>query len=67
VIIAARQEGVTVSRLMRELLDKSLAKQEKKRTKHMYTVLKRNRGAGEKNVTDASTTIDEILYGEKGA
>lgn len=67
VIIAAKQEGVTVSRLIRDVLDKSLAKQEKKRIKHMYTVLKRNRGAGDKNITDASTTIDEVLYGKKGA
>ena len=66
-IIAAKQESVSVSRLMRELLDKALAKREKKRLRHMYTVLKELDGAGGSKIKNASTTIDEVLYGKKGA
>ena len=33
----------------------------------MYDVLKKLDGIGEKNVTDATETIDEVLYGKKGA
>jgi hypothetical protein len=32
----------------------------------MYEVLNQLEGIGPKGVTDASTTIDEVLYGEKG-
>ena len=65
--IAAKQDGMTVSALMRKLLDKALTRQEEKRINHMYTVLKELDGIGGDTITDASTTIDEVLYGEKGA
>ena len=66
-MIVAKQDGMSVSALMRKLLDKALTRQEEKRIKHMYTVLKELDGAGGDKITDASTTIDEVLYGEKGA
>ena len=66
-LIAAKQEGNSVSYLVRDLLNRALAKQEKKRISHMYDVLKEIEGVGEKNITDASETIDEVLYGKKGA
>lgn len=66
-MIVAKQDGKSVSALMRELLDKALAKREEKRIKHMYSVLKELDGIGGNEITDASTTIDEVLYGEKGA
>ncbi len=35
--------------------------------KKMYTVLDEMNGIGGKGIVDASTTIDEVLYGENGA
>ena len=65
--LAAETEGISLSKMMRKLLSRALEKQEKKRIKHMYTVLKKMNGAGGSEITDASTTIDEVLYGKKGA
>ncbi|MAT96397.1 MAG: hypothetical protein CL608_04570 [Anaerolineaceae bacterium] len=56
-----------MAQLIRELLDKALARRESKRVKHMYTVLKELDGMGGPGDKNASTTIDEVLYGEKGA
>jgi hypothetical protein len=33
----------------------------------MYEVIWKMKGIGDPNITDASTTIDEVLYGENGA
>ena len=66
-LLAAKQERTSVTQLVRNLLDTALARQEKRRIGHMYDVLKKLEGIGEKDVTDASETIDEMLYGKKGA
>lgn len=66
-LLAARNEDTSVSRLVRNLLDTALARREKKRIDHMYNILKKLDGIGEKDITDASETIDEVLYGQKGA
>jgi hypothetical protein len=65
-LTVAKQEDTTLSSLARDLLDKALAKREQTQLKHMYEVLNQLEGIGPKGVTDASTTIDEVLYGEKG-
>lgn len=35
--------------------------------RRMYDTLKELDGAGGKGITDASTTINEVIYGENGA
>ncbi|PIR59227.1 MAG: hypothetical protein COU69_01420 [Candidatus Pacebacteria bacterium CG10_big_fil_rev_8_21_14_0_10_56_10] len=57
---------MNVSELARDLLDRALAKRERAKIKHTYQVLKELDGIGGEDVTDASTTIDEVLYGEEG-
>ncbi len=66
-LIVSRSEGKTVSEVGRELLDKALARREVQRNKQVYTVLKELDGKGEHGVTDASSTIDDLLFGNNGA
>jgi hypothetical protein len=66
-IQAARQEGMNLSEYMRGLLDQALASREKAQIRHMYDVLRKMNGIAKDPITDASTTIDEVLYGENGA
>jgi hypothetical protein len=66
-LITARQEGSSLTELVRDLLDQAVAKRRKGQVKRMYTVLKTLRGKGRPDVADASSTIDEVLYGEQGA
>ncbi len=65
--IVSRQTRQPVSHLVRQLLDKALAIEEKARLEHMYKELSKLHGACKEKITDASTTIDEVLYGEQGA
>lgn len=66
--LAAKFEGVSVSHLMRDLLIKALEKREEARLDQLYDAFEEMEGmAGQLNVTDASATVDEVLYGEKGA
>ena len=66
-LIASKQMGKSVSDLARELLDQALSRQEAVRLERLYDGLLELRGIGRKGITDASTTIDETLYGESGA
>lgn len=66
-LIAAKMSQKSVSTFVRDLLDRALAQQEKAQIKRMYEVLNEMNGLGGKGITDASITIDEVLYGEKGA
>ncbi len=66
-LIASKMAKKNVSDFVREALDNLLANQERERVRHMYQVLDEMEGAGDPHITDASTTIDEVLYGEKGA
>ena len=65
--VASKQEGKPLSRLVSELLDRALAAKEDHKLQHMYSGLQTRGGFGVKGVTDASTTINETLYGETGA
>ncbi len=65
--IASRQRRQPVSMVVRNLLDQSLTQDERARREQMYKELRKLDGACKVHVTDASTTIDEALYGENGA
>jgi hypothetical protein len=45
----------------------STEEREQRKTKRMYAALKRVRGIGNPDITDASLTINETLYGENEA
>ncbi len=65
--LAAKAEKVSPSQLIRKILDKALVVREEARVKNAYKVFEKMEGIAKSNLTDASTTIDEVLYGEKGA
>ena len=65
-IMLSRGEGKSVSELARELLDKALSRREAHRNQRVYTTLKALDGIGDDDIKDASTTIDNVLYGEGG-
>ena len=65
--VASRQSKKSISRLVQDLLDKALREDEEKRLDQMYEALRKMDGMIKDPVTDASTTIDEVLYGEDGA
>lgn len=66
-VIASKQEDKSLSEMVRELLDRELTRREHIQIDRMYEELKAMDGVGEPGVTDASITVDEILYGENGA
>ena len=53
-----------MAQLVEEKLDPILAEQEQARIKRMYSGLFTLEGIAKEPITDASTTIDEVLYGE---
>lgn len=66
--LAAKFEGVSVSHLIRDLIIKALDKREEARLDQLYDAFEEMEGMAEQpNVTDASITIDDVLYGGKGA
>ena len=64
--IASGQERKSISALIGELLDQALAARERTRLKRLYEGFDRLDGIGPTGVTDASTTVDHVLYGERG-
>jgi hypothetical protein len=65
--IASRQDGETVTGLIRYAVEHFMRARNSAKLKKLYETLREMEGMGDKHVTDASTTIDEVLYGEKGA
>lgn len=65
--LTARQNNISVSELASRLLDKALARQEQRQIQRTYEVLKEMMGMGGKGDAQVSASIDEVLYGEKGA
>lgn len=66
-VITAQMQDKSTAELMRELLQKAIMHQEKKQLDKLYQGLSELKGLGGAGVTDASTTIDETLYGKQGA
>ena len=46
---------------------RTLAQKKLAQLDEMYEAIWKMKGIGDPNITDASTTIDEVLYGENGA
>jgi hypothetical protein len=65
--MAAENRSQTLSSIATDLIDRALTDQEEAHWQRIYGGLKRLKGSGSAGVTDASTTIDETLYGEQGA
>jgi hypothetical protein len=65
--MVAQAQQRSVSRFVEEELDTLLHQQEQKKLERLYQALKKWQGTGSPQIIDASTTIDETLYGEQGA
>ncbi len=61
----AKNESKTFSDFIRDLLEQAINYREDARLKQTYEALNRIKGIAEGHST-ASTTIDQILYGENG-
>lgn len=66
-VILSRQRAQTFSELARDMFRQALADDGKDNIAQTYQALDALEGMGGEEVTDGSTTIDEVLYGEKGA
>lgn len=66
-ILASKRSQKTVTSLIRDLLDQSLTHQEQTAIEQTYRALERVRGICKEDIEDASTTINDVLYGENGA
>ena len=65
--LLAQEGDKKFSTVVRQLLEKALQAEEDTRITRMYQDLEKLRGVGSPDITDASTTINEVLYGESGA
>ncbi len=66
-LLTSKQERKSLSHFVGELLDRALTAKEDVQVQRMYKGLKSLRGIGPQGITDASVTINETLYGERGA
>jgi hypothetical protein len=66
-VITSRQEGKNFSEAVRDLLSLAYTIQRKGQVKRIFQGLRELDGIGDAAITNASTTIDEVLYGERGA
>lgn len=57
----------TFSDLVRTLLEKGVISQEKSGLAKTYAALNKVKGISDADISDASITINETLYGENGA
>lgn len=63
----AHARNSTLSDLIRTLLEKGLISQEKTILEKTYAALQKVNGISNADIQDASTTINDTLYGENGA
>jgi len=65
--MAADYESRTLTEVINNLLDTALESQEQVRLQRTYQALKKVQGICKADLSDASSTIDNVLYGENGA
>lgn len=63
---ASKKQNTSISKLTEAILDKTLARNEAADLERIYRAFESLEGIGGTNITDASTTINEVLYGAKG-
>ncbi len=66
-VILSKRRGQTFSELVRDLFRQALVSEGKDSIAQTYQALDALEGMGGEEVTGASATVDEVLYGEKGA
>lgn len=63
----AKEQNRSMSAVIEEGIKRVIAEHEHKRLDRMYENLKKLDGSGDPSITDASSTINAVLYGEQGA
>lgn len=66
-IIVAKQKQQPLSDVVRELLGKAVIDSEKVQREYAYRTLQAVKGIAKGNKPDASSQINDILYGPQGA
>lgn len=64
---ASKKQKTSISKLTEAILNKTLAQHEAADLERIYQAFESLEGIGGTDITDASTTINEVLYGTKGA
>ena len=64
--MVSETKSTSVSALIRNAVEKLLDREEQAKLDELYAAMENAKGICKDNVTDASTTIDEVLYGENG-
>lgn len=62
----AARRGETMSKIVEAGVKQMIEKDQAIQVRQLYKTLKELDGAGGAGIADASTTIDEVLYGEQG-
>ena len=65
--IVSKRKKKSVSDLVRGAINKALIEEEDAQRDRIFTAMEKMTGICKDPVTDASSTINEVLYGEKGA
>ena len=65
--MVSKRKKRSVSQLVTEAMNKALATEEDTNLEKLYSAMEQVKGICKDPITDASTTINEVLYGEKGA
>jgi hypothetical protein len=66
-LVAARCQEKSILHFVRVLIAKTLAADEDQRREGVFQAGDKSEGIGKNPISDASTTIDDVLYGENGA
>lgn len=65
-VITSRQERTGITALVRQAVEQWLASRRSVQLQRIYDGLDRFAGKGPHGITDASTTINAVLYGKHG-
>lgn len=65
--LMSKRKNTSLSRLVQNLVQAGLDAEEQRDLKQLYKVWGETKGIVKEPITDMSTTIDAILYGEDGA
>ena len=63
----SKRKRKPMSKYASELLERGLNEDEYPDLDKLYKAFEEMKGIAKEGITDASTTIDEVLYGEEGA
>lgn len=63
----AHRRGETISKIVEDGVKHMIEKDQALQVRQLHQTLKEMDGAGGAGIADASTTIDELLYGDQGA